>query len=213
MAYLFPTATEESRTLANSESVDDALRLIRDAHQKFRYYQAHRVRCVNARDNFSQLEKEECEWVEANKRASGRCMIVIDWKMKFLAERIRESSMHHFGKRGLPWHEDVLWWYDWDAEEEKTVKCFVALDQIMGTGNKQDGAAVLCTMEALIEKINQEIPHLTEGIMKSDNAGCYHHKILNLGIPLLNIHSSKFKVVTYIHSETQDGTFIFIFYI
>jgi hypothetical protein len=165
------------------------------------------------RDNFSQLEKEECEWVEANKRVSGQCLIGIDWKMRFLAGRIRESSMHHYGKRGLSWHEDVLWWYDWDTEEEKTVKCFMALDQIMGTGNKQDGVAVLCTMEALIEKINQEIPHLMEGIMKSDNVGCYHHKILILGIPLLNIHSKKFKVVTYIHSETQDGTFIFLFYI
>jgi hypothetical protein len=34
MVYLFPTATEESQTLVNSESVDDALRLIRDAHKK-----------------------------------------------------------------------------------------------------------------------------------------------------------------------------------
>ena len=211
MAYLFPKAVEESRTEANSDSVDDALQLLADAHQKFRYYQGHRVRCVNARDSFGKLEAEELEWVKKYKKASGKCIIVIDWKMKFLAERCRESSMHHFAKRGLPWHEAVLWWYAWDEESKDVVKYMVALDQILGTGNKQDGATVLCSMEALMRKINVELPHLTKGILKSDNAGCYHHKTLVLGIPLLNMHSKKFKVTTYIHSETQDGKFMSIF--
>ena len=98
MSYSLPQAAEESRTTSNSDSVDSALQLIRDAHQKFRYYEGHRARCVNARDSFEKLEKEEMEWVRINKKALGRCIIVIDWKMKFLGERVRESSMHHFGE-------------------------------------------------------------------------------------------------------------------
>jgi hypothetical protein len=81
----------------------------------------------------------------------------------------------------------------------------VALDQILHIGNKQDGPAVLCDMEALMLKINEELPHLTEGILKSDNAGCYHHKTLILGLPLLNMTSKRFKFTKYLHSETQDG--------
>ena len=126
--------------------------------------------------------------------------------MKFLALRIRESSQAHFGKRGLPWHEAVMWWYEWDDEEEDVVKRIVALDQIMGTGNKQDGPSVLATVEALMARISSKIPHLKQGILKSDNASCYHHKTLILGIPLLNI-KSEFKINNYTHSKTQDGTF------
>ena len=207
MDYYFPRVVEESRTIANTASVDSALQLINDAHEKFQYYQGHRSRCVNARDHMDKWEQEELEQVRATKSATGTCVIVIDWKMKFLSERIRESSMHHFGKRGLPWHEAVGWWYDWDDDSNEVVQNVVALDQICGQGNKQDGPAVLCTIEALMVKLNMELPHLKRGILRSDNAGCYHHKMLILGIPLLNMFSTRFQFVKYDHSDTQDGKF------
>ena len=70
MSNMMAKAIEESRTPANSESVDDALKLLQDAHQKFRYYEGHQLRCVNSRDAFSKMEEDQIKWVEKNKRCS-----------------------------------------------------------------------------------------------------------------------------------------------
>ena len=211
MRSKLPSVVEEARTLANTESVNDALLYIADSLDKFHIYQGHRVRVLNQSTYFSYLENlmastclstmEHCIW----------CIWVIDWKMKFEAERFREASTHHYGKRGIGWHGIIVVYYTYEAPcetnkfEARAVRHQVALDQILGNGNKQDGFAVLSNMEAAMAQISCEIPHLKQARVWSDNAGCYHKKELVFGIPLLNAMSAGIKILSIIHTETQDG--------
>jgi hypothetical protein len=56
-----------------------------------------------------------------------------------------------------------------------------------------------------MKKVSTELSFLEHGIIKADNAGCYHKKELLLSIPLLNAQSKGIKIRRIVHSETQDG--------
>lgn len=34
----------------------------------------------------------------------GECIVILDWKMKFLAAKHREAMQEFFGKAGITWH-------------------------------------------------------------------------------------------------------------
>ena len=206
-----PSVVEDARTPANTESVDDTLLYIADSLEKFHIFQGHRLRVLNQSTYFSYLENlmaETCLELMSN---CPWCLWVIDWKMKFEAQRFREASTHHYGKRGIGWHGIIVVYYTYEARCEKNkfkgraVRHQVALDQILGNGNKQDGFAVLSKIEAAMAQISREIPHLKHARVWSDNAGCYHKKELLFGIPLLNVMSSGIKILSLVHTETQDG--------
>jgi hypothetical protein len=211
MREKLPSVVEEARTPANVESVDDALLYIADSLDKFHIYQGHRVRVLNQSTYFSHLENLMAKICLSTMSNCIWCIWVIDWKMKFEAQRFREASTHHYGKRGIGWHGVIVVYYTYEAPCEKNkfkaraVRHQVALDQILGNGNKQDGFAVLSNMEAAMAQISHEIPHLKQARVWSDNAGCYHKKELVLGIPLLNVMSAGIKILSIIHTETQDG--------
>jgi hypothetical protein len=205
MRVQLPEAVEESQTQANNSSVDDALAYIADTAEKFVLYQAHRTRVVNARQRIQSLENEAYKECEASRADGSIAIITIDWKMKFEAIRTRESSQHHYGKRGLGWHIVHFVYFVWDVEKDKPSKVSVTLDQILGTGNRQDGFAVLGDLEALMKLISKELPFLKKGWLKSDNANCYHNKYLILSIPVLNAMSKMFQIERLFHTEVQDG--------
>jgi hypothetical protein len=206
-----PSVVEDARTPANAMSVDDALLYIADSLEKFHIFQGHRLRVLNQSTYFSYLENlmaETCLRLMSN---CLWCLWVIDWKMKFEAMRVREAATHHYGKRWIGWHGVIVIYYTYEAPCEKNkfnaraVRHQVALDQILGNGNKQDGFAVLSDMEAAMAQISREIPHLKFARVWSDNAGCYHKKEMVLGIPLLNVTSLGIKILSLLHTETQDG--------
>jgi hypothetical protein len=211
MRSKLPMVVEEARTPTNTASVDDALLYIADSLDKFHIYQGHRMRVLNQSTYFSFLENEMAQICLSTMLNCIWCIWVIDWKMKFEAQRFREASTHHYGKRGIGWHGVIVVYYTYEAPCEKNkfkaraVRHQVALDQILENGNKQDGFAVLSDMEAAMAQISCEIPHLKRAWVWSDNAGCYHKKELVLGIPLLNVMSSGIKILSIIHTETQDG--------
>jgi hypothetical protein len=211
MRSKLPSVVEEARTPANAESVDDACLYIADSLDKFHIYQGHRMRVLNQSTYFAYLENQMAQICLLTMAHCSWCIWVIDWKMKFEAERFREASTHHYGKRGIGWHGIIVVCYTYEAPCQKNnfkaraVRHQVALDQILGNGNKQDGFAVLSDMEAAMAQVSCETPHLKLARVWSDNAGCYHKKELVLGIPLLNVMSSGIKILSIIHTETQDG--------
>jgi hypothetical protein len=194
---------EAARTDANRESVEDALKFIPEALDKFRLFQGHRVRTVNQRKADEKIDaaiEEECR---RTKRASENSKITADFKMKFEETRAKEATTHFYGKRGLSWHiVDVAYC---DYVEGEVVWRHVTLSQILENENKQDGLTVVSHLEALMNKVSAELPFLKYATLKSDNAGCYHKKELLLGIPLLNVQSKGIKISRIVHSETQDG--------
>jgi hypothetical protein len=208
---MLPEAVEAARTSANNESVTDALKFIEDSLQCFRLFQGHRLRVCNQQDAFSKIEDELIEECIRTKKDGTTVVIIIDWKMKFEDERFRESTMHNFGKRGSSWHEAVAKFYKYKATMvdgrlvERALPTFVALDQLLEHSNKQDGLAVLSDLEALMVKVSEELPLLKHAIIKSDNAGAYHKKVLLFAIPILNAGSKGINIIRLFHSETQDG--------
>ena len=59
------------------------------------YYIAHVIRATHE-------EKVKLTLLESLKE--GECIIIMDWKMKFLPQKHRESMQEYFGKAGITWH-------------------------------------------------------------------------------------------------------------
>jgi hypothetical protein len=205
MKKMLPDAVEGARTESNTGSVSSAIHHIKDSLHCFHRFQGHRVRVCNQQEAIAELNKTILNEVNITKQRGCSATVTIDWKMKYNEERTRESQIHNYGKRGISWHEAVLQYYDWDDQGNKPVRIQVSLDQILATGNRQDGMAVLADLEALLKKIEVELPFLKHINIVSDNAGCYHKKELILSVPILNAMSKSVKIVRIVHTETQDG--------
>jgi hypothetical protein len=80
----------------------------------------------------------------------------------------------------------------------------ISLDQILSTGNKQDGFAVMAKLEAMMRKFDLEHATITHFIIFSENAGCYHLKEVILIIPILNMMMKRVRIIRFLHTETQD---------
>ncbi|CAJ1957692.1 unnamed protein product [Cylindrotheca closterium] len=135
----------------------------------------------------------------------------MDFKQKFLEKRLRSSQMNDFGQRGNSWHIGVIEYYDFEApcqangNTAQAVPMMFPLDQILDTGNKQDGLCVLSMLEAMMKIVTVQFHFVKRIILASDNANCYHSKELIFPICFLNQLSSGPKIIKYIHPETQDG--------
>jgi hypothetical protein len=205
MRVLLYNAICESKTDANKDSVDDALRYTADSLNCFRLFQGHRVRVCNQQIARIAILRKMSDEVAVTKTDGTEGLITIDWAMNYEGERKSESQVHGYGKRGYAWHVCFLVFYNWDAQKEEPVPVYVSLDQVMHKGNKKCAMAVLSMLEAAMTKISDEIPQLKLLHVASDNASNYHRKELVLSIPILSAMSNGVKIQRIIHSETQDG--------
>ena len=205
MREMLPNAINESRTVANAVSADDAVRFVGGALEKFHIYQACRIRVINQRVAIEEIKTAMREECEQTKQVSSSALLTIDWKMKFLEGTLRQSSQKWYGQRGISWHLNVIMYYRWNLDVGKPELVQVTVDQILNNGNKQDGMAVLSMMEALLVKVSVEIPEIMRMTVVSDNTNCYHRKELLLSVPILNAWIKSLKIDRVIHTETQDG--------
>ena len=58
MRQMLRQAVEDSRTNANSESVDDALQFIKDSLHCFHLYQGHRNRVINQQIGIAKVDEK-----------------------------------------------------------------------------------------------------------------------------------------------------------
>jgi hypothetical protein len=211
MRQMLRQAVEDSRTSANSESVDDALEFIEDSLHCFHLYQGHRNRVINQQIGIAKVDEEMIDQVLLTKEHGTTMRVTIDFKQNYLEQRLRENQISNYGQRGIVWHIACAEFYQYEAPcegndfKESAIKVQVPLDQILDSGNKKDGETVLCDLEALLVKTSVELPCIKYIIINSDNAGCYHKKELLLSIPILNANSDGPKISRVIRTETQDG--------
>ncbi|KAK6173861.1 hypothetical protein SNE40_017244 [Patella caerulea] len=124
--------------------------------------------------------------------------ITMDWAMKFLPNKFRESQQDWFGKKGISWHVTAA--VTKSAEDTFEIHCFVHLvDQCT-----QNWFAVLSVLEASMMEIKKRLPHIDSAYLRSDNAGCYHCAPLILAIPSLS-EQTGITVKQYNFSEAQAG--------
>jgi hypothetical protein len=79
--------------------------LLKDVKEKFKLYLGHKVRTLNQRKRIEEIMQS---------MSDDEAMIVIDYKMKFNPLYWRETTLQHYGKRGiyLLKRDFVAWCYD-----------------------------------------------------------------------------------------------------
>lgn len=188
----------------------DAMSVIDDTAQKFRLYMGHAARCRSQSFNINKV-LEGCEKIcENTKGEYVKGVMIIDFKMKYEARSSRESSIEHYGKRGMGWHGVAIVYFLWEIIDDEgnfgPRKYHIYINQILSDSNKQDGFVVLSLIEAATSAIINEVGYINELVLQSDNANCYQNHYVTMGMILINskLHNKLF-ISEFIHSETQDG--------
>lgn len=199
MQVKLPDEVKQNRSEANRISVDNALEYVQDSLDCFYRYQTNRVQVVNQQRALSKVDAKLWLEVTRSRRRGTTVKIVIDFKQKCLEKRLQPSQINDFGQGGITWHIVVIEYSDYNEETDEPVCFLVPIDQILDSGNRQDGPCV-----------KVELPWVKNIIIVSDNANCYHSKNMLFPICLLNQLSMRSEprgplIVKYIHPETQDG--------
>ena len=79
----------------------DAVQVIDDIAQKFKLFLAHQTRCGCQQSAIAKIENDIKELCVRSNGSTINSMIIIDFKMKYEIKSSRESSVEHYGKRGL----------------------------------------------------------------------------------------------------------------
>ena len=125
-------------------------------------------------------------------------LLILDWAMKFLPRKFRESQRDWFAKRGISWHITVA--IRKSDEENIQMLCFVHVFRKCA----QESETVLAILDDVFSQLRSLSPAVTTVSLRSDNAGCYHSALVLLSVQQIaaknNIHLSR---VDY--SDPQGG--------
>ena len=104
-------------------------------------------------------------------------LMIGDYKMKFEPMSQRETTLNHYGKRGISWHGFCLQFYLLKCEKNKdgedvrvASKYKVYLDQVVSDGNKQDALSVYSLLDAALGQVSNEMPFVSSLFLETDNA-------------------------------------------
>ena len=84
--------------LQSEEERDDTTCLVQNVKKDILAWKAHQLRTVNQ-------DQAKCDVLDIVNHNSA--LLVMDWAMKFLPRKFRESQCDWFAKRGIPWH--ITW--------------------------------------------------------------------------------------------------------
>ncbi|XP_061195035.1 uncharacterized protein LOC133203221 [Saccostrea echinata] len=125
-------------------------------------------------------------------------LVILDWAMKYLPQMYSEKMKDFFGQKGVHWHVCVAVFKEKNGS--LVHKTFTHIMDYV----KQDFFAVLSLLEHTLVTIKQQLPHITEAYLRSDNAGCYHCGQTWLSIPSLSERTG-ITVKRFDYSEAQSG--------
>ena len=132
---------------------------ISQSKQGIQAWKAHLLRSVN----------QDAARHEILQNLDGQSVfLVMDWAMKFLPRKFRESQSDWFGKRGIPWHLTVAMRKNDKAETEMLtfVHCFESCNQ--------DSFTVLAVIDDVFNQLKSIMPEINSVYLRQGNAGCYH---------------------------------------
>ena len=105
--------------------------------------------------------------------------ILLDWAMKFVPRKLRESQRDWFAKRGLSWHIAVV--TRKDADGNVTTLTFVHIFKSCS----QDSIAVVGIIYDILSQLSVIDPEIHTVYLRQDNAGCYHSTLTLLSLPVI----------------------------
>ena len=199
------TSTNSQTSMRIIEEAEDAMNVIDDISEKFRLFMAHQARCQCQSVAMSMIENGIKQACVESKGNVVKALIIMDFKMKYEMKSTRETTVEHFGKRGIGWHGFAIIFYLLDTDG-LPYRNIVYIDQILNDDNKQDALTVVGLLEIAISTIILELPFIKEAILTSDNATCYQNHLVTLMIGVFNTkYHKQFFISSFHHSETQDG--------
>ena len=158
-----PTVFHEIQKVLGSvdcgEGRDDMEYEISEARQNIQAWKAHLLRSINQ----DAARHEILENLDAKS-----VFLTMDWAMKFLPRKFRESQSDWFGKRGIPWHISVAMRNNVNNETEMLT--FVHAFE----NCTQDSSAVLAIIDDVFIQLKEIMPEINSVYLRQDNAGCYH---------------------------------------
>lgn len=128
---------------------------------------------------------------------SNTIFITLDWAMKWLPTKGRETQSEWFGKRGISDHISVILLKE-NAEFRKRSYVHVF------NRAKQDTKDVIGITQHTLQQVKKERPHVTKAILRSDNAGCYHSSQLIGTIHAISA-ATQIDIIHWSFSEPQHG--------
>ena len=138
-------------------------------------------------------ERFTCQFCSCRKRRSfGRCFFIlqvflqIDWAMKWLQLKYRESQGEFFEKRGLPWRLTHIIRLKRPSESSPTVKRFEhpTVCHVFNYCGQTD-RTVVSILHHILKALQLENRKLEKAYLRAHNAGYYHGSELLLAIKTL----------------------------
>jgi len=100
------------------QKIDNAISVISDIEKKYELYMAHVARCTNQSYAISNREKQIEQRCLDSKGKDVCGLLIMDFKMKFEVQSSRESTVEHFGKRGIGWHGCALIYFLYEIKKD-----------------------------------------------------------------------------------------------
>jgi len=133
--------------------------VISQAKQSIESWKAHLLRSTN---------QDECRLDVLRGLSASSILLVLDWAMKFLPRKFRESQSDWYGKRGIPWHIAVA---IRSSSGEMEMMTFVHL---FDSATSQDSSTVLAVLDDVFSQLKTVMPELQTINIRNDNTGGYH---------------------------------------
>ena len=170
--------------------------LVTDGLQKLKIFMGHALR--------TKIQQHAIEAERTRQKSpAGRCraILIADYKMKIDPSQNRESSVEHYGKRGISYHGVCVAYYKADATEPT----LLYFDTVVDMDASQNIGATLSVFEELLRRVRVALPaYITELTVQTDNARNYQNPLFFLLLPIL-ARNAGFDLVRILHTETQDG--------
>ena len=160
---LFPNVVHEIESVLENVEISSAEKEemkyeVSLAKKRIEAWKAHLLRLINQdRARLDVLENLDACSV----------LLVLDWAMKYLPRKYRESQTDWFAKRGISWHITTAMRM---SSGQPQMLSFVHVFQTCN----QDSVTVLAIIDDVLKQLKETMPEVNRVHFRQDNAGCYH---------------------------------------
>ena len=159
-------AAISNNTMNNDEFQEmktDATKVVNDCLEKFKLYMGHKSRCTNQNQAIEKIHEKMVKKCADSNGKDIVAMVIADYKMKFEPISARETTLDHYGKRGISWHGFCVQFYLLEERENdesgnisKVPTLYtIYIDQIISDGNKQDSLSVMSLLDLHLAKLHR----------------------------------------------------------
>ncbi len=161
---LFSSLREKIGEVICDETEEELYYDLKEAEQNILSWKAHILRVQHQ-------DKAKKAVLDALDETSG--LLIIDWAMKVLPARYRESMKAWYGKRGMSMAGFVLVTRSNEEEALQKFTYVVFLDSC-----SQDTKSVMGLYDYVLQQVHRDFPKIERIYDKMDNAGCFHNHAL-----------------------------------